>query len=206
MTACILSVALLFTPPVAPTPSSVGVEGSSQPTFSLAPARLDFYQTWKDEGTWVPSPRIATVADSVLLTSLSLSTTPAESSFVPIASPALNVSPPPPPEDATPALAPPPELTLRERALNRFAELGAPQWVVNAFDCVGWRESRWLNVRSRTGDTGVLQINDVHNPELWRLGLSAWSPEDSATFSWLLFTRAGWSFRDWTVRGLCGLR
>ena len=101
---------------------------------------------------------------------------------------------------------PPPELSLRERALNRFVELGAPPWVVGAFDCIGWYESKWQNVRSRTGDTGVLQINDVHRPELRAWGLDPWVPEDAATWSWHLFTRAGWSFRDWTVRGLCGLR
>ena len=97
-------------------------------------------------------------------------------------------------------------LTPRERTLNRLVELGAPGWVVGAFDCIGWRESGWANVRSKTGDSGVLQINDVHGPELARLGLDPWSPEDSASFAWLLFTRAGWSFRDWTVAPKCGLR
>jgi hypothetical protein len=123
-----------------------------------------------------------------------------EYASAPMPSPVLSVASPPT------TLSPPIELSLRERTLGRLADLGAPQWVVNAFDCVGWFESKWQNVRSRTGDTGVLQINDVHRPELNRLGLDPWSPEDSASFAWLLFTRAGWSFRDWNVRGLCGLR
>lgn len=116
-----------------------------------------------------------------------------------------------PPVSTVPAAVPEtptttPSKTVRERTLSKLAELGAPEWVVAAFDCVGWYESKWANVRSRTGDTGVLQINDVHRPELARLGLDPWVPEDSAEFAWRLFTRAGWSFRDWNVRGLCGLR
>lgn len=97
-------------------------------------------------------------------------------------------------------------VTLRERALNRFAELGAPAWVIAAFDCIGRNESGWTNSRSKTGDSGTLQINDVHRPELDRLGLDPMVPEDAATFAWRLFTRAGWSFRDWVVAPWCGLR
>jgi hypothetical protein len=104
-----------------------------------------------------------------------------------------------------PILVPPTPLTLRERALNRLAELGAPQWAISAFDCIGWRESGWENKRSVTSDDGTLQINDVHDAELRASGLDPYVPEDAATFSWRLFTRAGWSFRDWTVRGLCGV-
>lgn len=115
---------------------------------------------------------------------------------------------PTPPE---PALAPEPEpepppapLSLRDRALGRFVELGAAPWQVAIFDCIGWRESRWSNVRSKTGDSGVLQINDVHSAQLRAQGLDAWVPEDAATYSWQL-SRRGTNFTPWTVHASCGV-
>lgn len=160
----------------------------------LSPTPLADHPTI-EEGPWDKSA--SSVVASPTITGLSISLT--EDQW-------LSATTPP---DALPVTSPIsevlPELTLRERALQKLTELGAPPWVVNGFDCIGWRESKWSNVRSRTGDDGVLQINDVHDPELRRLGLDPYVPEDAAEFSWRLFTRAGNSFRDWTVRGLCGL-
>lgn len=121
--------------------------------------------------------------------------------------------PPPPtttPEAPAPTIAPPTTiaaapLTLRERALGQLAALGAPPWVIAGFDCIGRHESGWRNARSSTGDSGVFQINDVHRPELARLGLDPWLPEDAATFALQLWARAGGSWRDWTVAPLCNL-
>ncbi len=186
MTAALVSVCLLFTPNVAPKEPAWHTNAAPTPAVSVATPTMQYpITTATDSFVTMTEPAViesyTIVASEVAVSPTTTTSTPTD----------------PPPSSP---------LTLRERALNRLAELGAPQWVLNAFDCVGWFESRWSNVRSRTGDTGVLQINDVHRPELYRLGLDPWSPEDSASFAWLLFTRAGWSFRDWTTRGLCGLR
>jgi hypothetical protein len=107
---------------------------------------------------------------------------------------ALDVSPiPPPPE--------PP--TLRERALNRLVELGAAPWQIGVFDCIGWHESNWRNVRNhQSGDDGVFQISDIHDPQLRAQGLDPYVPEDAATFAWQL-SRQGSTFKPWVVAPLC---
>jgi len=94
--------------------------------------------------------------------------------------------------------------SLRDRALAKFHALGAAQWQINVFDCIGWYESGWQNKQSPTDDEGVLQINRVHLPQLQAQGLNPWVPEDAATYSWQL-SRQGTNFRPWTVHGLCGV-
>lgn len=112
--------------------------------------------------------------------------------------PPRNTAPPPPPPPS------PTDGTLRERALNRLAEHGAVQWQLDVFDCIGWYESGWQNKRSPTGDDGVFQINDVHDPELRRRGLDPYAPEDAADYAWSL-SLSGTTFKPWNVRAKCGV-
>jgi hypothetical protein len=117
----------------------------------------------------------------------------------------------PPPTTTT--LPPPPILvppTLRERALNKLAELGAPQWVVRGLDCLGWAESGWQAIRSKymndngTWDHSFWQFNDIHWPRLNRMGLNPYIPEDAAVFAWTLYSESG--FGPWSAtRAKCGV-
>jgi hypothetical protein len=99
--------------------------------------------------------------------------------------------------------------SIRGRALARFAELGAPAWVIAGFDCIGWKESGWNSIRSRymnsngTYDHGPLQFNDVHWPRLNRYGLDPYVPEHAAEFAWIIFQEQG--FNPWrATRAGCG--
>jgi hypothetical protein len=117
--------------------------------------------------------------------------------------------PEPEPEPERPADHPAPvalDSSVRGRALSTLAELGAPGWVINGFDCLARSESGWRNIRSDhansngTFDHGVWQINDVHWPRLNARGLDPYVPEDAATFVWTLWRESGfgpWSATRW---------
>lgn len=47
--------------------------------------------------------------------------------------------------------------------------------------------------RDGTTDGGLWQINDVHNEQLDRLGLSKWNPEDATRYARMLYEEQGWS-------------
>lgn len=130
--------------------------------------------------------------------------------------------PPPPPEPepepeqpvANHTPPPPPRFyeggDVRSRALNRLAVLGAVQWQLNVFDCLGWAESGWQSKRSNqinsngTWDHGPFQINDIHGPRLNSLGLDPYVPEQAADYVWLI-SSGGTNFRPWSTRYKCGV-
>ena len=51
--------------------------------------------------------------------------------------------------------------------------------------------------RNGTIDCGLWQINDIHLPEMERLGLDRNDPEDATAFARILYDRAGGQWRDW---------
>lgn len=48
-----------------------------------------------------------------------------------------------------------------------------------------------------TIDCGLWQINDIHLPEMSRLGLDRKDPEDATKFARILYDKAGGRWTDW---------
>ncbi len=181
MARLVLAAALVFTPaPVTPRQEAKpwhALPPSARVVQPAAPTSSTYI--WDDSATW-------------------------ESSFAATVSPAPLVSAPP---EIPPApTIPPPELTLRERALNRLTELGAQPWQVVVFDCIGLHESGWENVDHRNPDgsvdAGVYQLNSIHRAQLAAEGLDPHVPEDAAQYAWQL-SRQGTTFRPWVVAPIC---
>lgn len=82
---------------------------------------------------------------------------------------------------------------------HAFAVLGATDWQRAMFLCIAWHESSFNPVAdSRTGDHGILQINDIHRRQLAAQGLSWYEPYDSAVYAWQL-SHEGTNFSPWVV-------
>jgi hypothetical protein len=99
---------------------------------------------------------------------------------------------------------------VRDEALDEFRALGAAQWQIDVFDCIGYKESGWQSKRSNrpnangTWDHGPFQINDVHWPTLNRLGLDPYNARDAARYAWRL-SGNGSFFTAWSVHWSCGV-
>lgn len=166
-------------------------------------------------------------ASSALITAAGPPDTPGSPSFDVVLSPDVHLDIEPPPalikpveqsEPAPPRVEPAPPAgsamavtgSIRDRALDKLRALGAAQWQISIFDCIGAHESGWQSKRSNrmnsngTWDHGPFQINDIHWPALNAQHLDPYVPEDAAVYVWQL-SRSGTSFGAWSVHGLCGV-
>ena len=76
------------------------------------------------------------------------------------------------------------ELSIEEKIREEFKD--API-MVEVARC----ESQFRNVQSKTGDSGPLQINQVHLPTLKKLGLDRENVDDNIAFARILYTESG---------------
>ncbi len=205
----VLTVALLFATPVAPTPSSVGVDGF-QSAVAAGPvtARLD--PLWKEMDLWptAASSAGAVTAPAFNPTSYSF---PVVTESVPIPPPATSelsvaVSPPltaPTPPEPTATRSP---ATPIEQGLARLEELGATAYQLRIFGCLAWFESRndpyaiHYNTNGSV-DRSLWQINSIHAAKY--AGRDIFDPVVNAEVAWQIYQSSGW--RAWAVAPKCGV-
>ena len=53
------------------------------------------------------------------------------------------------------------------------------------------------NNKNGTTDSGIFQLNSVHQKTIERMGLDIWKPEDNVKFARYLYEKAGNRFTDW---------
>lgn len=97
----------------------------------------------------------------------------------------------------------------RMYALSEFRKAGASQSVINKFDCIGYRESRWQTDakhknRNGTWDLGLFQINSVHQGHFQNVtGKNYWTHATNAKYNvqYTIWLWRNYGFEPWRGYG-----
>lgn len=196
MARCVLSVALLFAQPIAPHPTVAWGPGETA-TSTAVPRPISLEEALK----W-PSPPVSSATTKA--ETFDSSSPPTESP------PSLSVESPPVassdsslPSPLPPIAQPQIERSPIEAGMARLADLGATDWQLRTFGCLGFYESTNNPYAvSATGDYGWLQINKRYHGWRWA-GRDIFDPAVNAEVAWDIYRESG--FRAWTTHGLCGV-